>query len=59
MAKKTETYIEGPAEHLLHGPGDALKLPTKHYAETTAMATKGKKTEIEGPCGDCKGGYHK
>ena len=43
--------LEGPAGYNgSNGPGGALKLPTKHYPASTAMATKGKKTSIEGPC---------
>ena len=51
--------IEGPAGYGPHGgPKGAEKLPTKHYAETTAMAEKGKHNTLEGPC-ENKEGYHK
>lgn len=57
MAK---TEIEGPAGYNGgKGPSSSdLKLPTKHYASSTKMATQGKGTTIEGPCEEKKG-YHK
>lgn len=48
-----KTDVETPAGYgPAGGPGDALKLPTKHYEQPP----KGKHTSIDGPCTD-KGGY--
>jgi hypothetical protein len=54
--------IEGPVEDYgCFHPDGAEKMPTKHYATSTREATKGKKTEIEGPCNEhgSEDGYHK
>lgn len=57
MANKSQ--IESPADYgTTKGPAGAEKLPTKHYPSSTNMATKGKKTSIDGPC-ENKPGYHK
>ncbi len=34
------------------GPGNALKMPTKHYASSTDMATKGKSNTMDSPAKD-------
>lgn len=62
MAKERVHDIDSPADYGIHRPDGAEKLPTKHYKETTASATKGKHNSVEGPCDDCPGGdgtYHK
>jgi len=55
---KVKTDLETPAGYNGgHGPGDALKLPTKHYPDSSKLPY-GKETTIEGPCKEDKG-YHK
>lgn len=59
MTDKLKTDMDSPAGYNGgEGPGDALKLPIKHYPTSTKIATEGKKTTIDGPCQDEKG-YHK
>ncbi len=48
MASKKKCDIEGPNEGMFK-PGDAASMPTKHYAETTKIATQGKKNTVQGP----------
>ena len=49
MAKMEKA--EGPAESIkeLFPTGGAEKLPTKHYPDSTRIATEGKKTSCDGP----------
>jgi hypothetical protein len=56
MANKSN--LEGPHEPCQFKPDGAEKMPTKHYPESTNMATKGKKTSMDGPC-EGKDLYHK
>lgn len=60
MAEKTKLDIDSPAGYNGgNGPGNATKLPTKHYPSSGNMGKSGSKTTIEGPCEDHAKGYHK
>ena len=58
---KSVTGIETPAGDYngSNKPGDALKLPTKHYPSSGNLGKGEGKTTIEGPCDDYARGYHK
>lgn len=61
MASKTaKPTMDSPSEGYngSNGPGEALKMPTKHYPSSSKLGEK-RQSVIEGPCDDCKEGYHK
>ena len=48
-------HAEGPDENSYNGgnkPGEALKLPVKHYEEATKVATPKGHVTVSGPCED-------
>lgn len=60
MSEKNAHNLDTPAGYNGgKGPGDAVKLPTKHYPSSGNLGKGGGKgVTIDGPC-ENKEGYHK